>query len=158
MRRQKRFSQAGETISSVFKQMGLERKTLERQAAMFWAEIVGDQIARATKVDKVWEGTLYVSCKNSVWANELLLHRQQILKSIAERIGAGIIKEIQFSGRGFRKTEEKEEQAEPEKEPTDAPLAPGEVQEVDKIVSSVEDSDLAQVIRKALLTTRRRTP
>lgn len=157
MRRQNRLRPAGETLAEVLKNMGLDRKTREHQAAVFWGEIVGEQISKSTRVEKVRDGVLYVDCKNSVWANELLLHKEEILKRIGDRVGGNVIRDVRFSGRGWSKALEKEEEAQAEKEVPDTPLAPSEVKEVEKIVSSVEDSELAEVIRRALSAAKRHT-
>ena len=155
MRRYNKFNSAKDIVKELLGRLGLDGKIKENQSAIFWPEIVGEQIAKATKIESVRDGTLNVCCKSSVWANELLLHKQDILKRIADKVGPDVIQDIRFSGKGFKKAVEKEEQAQPAKQIEDAPLTQSEVEDVEKIVSTVEDSDLAEVIRKALHTARR---
>jgi len=154
MRRRIEMSQVGETLDEVIKRLGLDAKISEQRAALIWEEIAGEQIARATEVSKVREGIMYVNCRNSTWANELLLHREELLKRIALRIGSGVIRDIRFLGRGFgpRKAAV-EDRNEPE---ADGQIGPEERKEVERIASSAKDAELARMIRNALQTAKRR--
>lgn len=73
------------------------RSGLERQQALeAWPDVVGTEIARHTRAVSVHDGVLRIQVESSVWAQELVLLRPQILKSFAERLGPDEIREIRF--------------------------------------------------------------
>ena len=158
MRSKDGFAPAGDVINSSLKKMGLDKKTREYRAIILWPEIVGKQIANATKVERARDGVLRVTCKTSAWANELTMLRAEILKKIDERVGNGVITELHFSGRGFKQdANEKEEQNEAENIFEVGTPALEEIEEAEKIASTVEDDKLAEQIKKTLLIARRRS-
>lgn len=68
----------------------------EYEAFKEWNAVVGEVLARNSVPVKVENGVLYVSVKNSVWRQELSMHKPQILKKYKERFGADIIKDIRL--------------------------------------------------------------
>ena len=93
--------------------MGFRQKVLEQQAIMRWKETVGPQIAASSVAEKVRDGALFVCCKSSMWANELSLHKQDIIKRLNKSLGKQIIIDIRFSARGFKQALEARTQKEP---------------------------------------------
>lgn len=63
-----------------------------------WPEIVGDVIADHAEVVEFKEGTLVVQCASSTWATQLRLAQSQILKTIAEEVGDGIVEKLEIKG------------------------------------------------------------
>ncbi|HKK71238.1 MAG TPA: DUF721 domain-containing protein [Candidatus Krumholzibacteria bacterium] len=73
------------------------RPGLERQQALeSWKDVVGPEIARHSRAEAIHDGVLRVRVESSVWAQELVLLRSQILKGFAERLGPGEVREIRF--------------------------------------------------------------
>ncbi len=66
----------------------------ESMAIPFWADAVGDQAAKASRVEQVHDGIIFVLTKSSVWSHELNLHQEEILHRINRRLGGDIIKKI----------------------------------------------------------------
>ncbi|MGM0366147.1 MAG: DUF721 domain-containing protein [Actinomycetota bacterium] len=61
-----------------------------------WEEIVGEQISEKSKPRRFREGTLYVSCANSTWANELDLMSGRLVKRINSYLGCDLVKGVRF--------------------------------------------------------------
>ena len=61
-----------------------------------WPEIVGEVIADHAEVVEFKEGTLVVQCASSTWATQLRLAQSQILKTIADEVGDGIVEKLQI--------------------------------------------------------------
>jgi len=76
--------------------MGIEKKVKEFEAIAKWPGIVGDQISEVTKPERVVDGILFVKVKNSVWRNELIYMKHQILSKIAESIQDRVIRDIRY--------------------------------------------------------------
>jgi predicted nucleic acid-binding Zn ribbon protein len=61
-----------------------------------WSDIVGIEIGKKTKPEKLYKGLLYISVANSTWANELSLMTEQLIKKINTYIGEPLVKGIRF--------------------------------------------------------------
>ncbi|MBW6457854.1 MAG: DUF721 domain-containing protein [FCB group bacterium] len=68
----------------------------EYRAFRSWNEIVGEGIANVSVPQKVINGILYVSVKNSSWRQELIMQKPMILEKFASRFGQGIIRDIRL--------------------------------------------------------------
>ena len=56
-------------------------------AKVHWAEVVGPQVAGVTQVEAVRSGVLFVRVKNSVWANELTLLKDDMVRRLNQKLG-----------------------------------------------------------------------
>jgi len=61
-----------------------------------WDEIVGENIAGISEVEKINQGTIFVIVKDSVWAHHLSFLKPQIIKKLNAYIDHTAIKEIYF--------------------------------------------------------------
>ena len=86
----------GHSITKLLRNMGIEEKVKEYQAINEWSQIVGENVSKVTKAQRVVNGILFVKVKNSSWRNELIYMRQEILIKLDKTVGRGIIKEVRF--------------------------------------------------------------
>jgi hypothetical protein len=136
--------------------LGIRQRVLEQQAIGNWPEVVGPHIAASTRADRVREGILFVSCKSSAWANELSLHKDQIVGGLNKSVGAEVVKDIRFSARGFRRAAESKEGGAPEPKKLETiELTRGEIDSAQQISGASRSPELAELIEKALLTAKR---
>jgi len=63
-----------------------------------WKKTVPEEISKNTEPIKVKGGTLFVSAKNAVWANELSLLKKGLIEKINTAMGKKAIKDIKFQG------------------------------------------------------------
>ncbi len=61
-----------------------------------WEEIVGSEINKKSRPDKLTGGILFVSVINFTWANELSYMSEQLKEKINSYIGRKIVKSIRF--------------------------------------------------------------
>jgi predicted nucleic acid-binding Zn ribbon protein len=76
--------------------LDLEQRVLEETCVLAWDEVVGEAIAEASQAESVREGRLYVTVKSSVWANELVFYKEEIIRRLNEKVGRQVIKDIAF--------------------------------------------------------------
>lgn len=149
----------GSVLKRSLNSSGLRHNIAERQAVDKWGEVVGPQIAGVTTVETVRDGVLFVPCKNSMWASELSLHTQEILKKLEAIVGRRVITDIRFSARGFRKALEQQAGGAETDETVDMDrikLSKSEEAAAAAAASSTDADELAQRIRKAVLAGKRR--
>lgn len=65
-----------------------------------WAGIVGDDVARHTKVVmyKEKERQLHIECDSTAWATNLRLMQTVILQTIARKVGGDVVAELRIYG------------------------------------------------------------
>lgn len=63
-----------------------------------WPEIVGEVIADHAEVVEFKDGTLVVQCASSTWATRLRLAQSQIIRTIAEEVGDGVVEKLHIKG------------------------------------------------------------
>jgi predicted nucleic acid-binding Zn ribbon protein len=61
-----------------------------------WEKVVGETIARVTKIEKIYNGDLYVKVRNPSWRMELNFRKKEITERINEETEKKTIKNIIF--------------------------------------------------------------
>ncbi|MEA3500507.1 MAG: DUF721 domain-containing protein [Candidatus Marinimicrobia bacterium] len=68
----------------------------EYKAFKIWEEIVGRRVSNVTTPIKIISGKMIVKVKNSVWRNELVMLKEEIIKKYENKLEKKIIKDIKF--------------------------------------------------------------
>ncbi len=84
------------SLSSLLKGMGVDNKMKEFEALASWSSVVGETVGQVTKPEKVLNGVLFVKVKNSVWRNELIYMKAEILSNISKAVGDNVINDIKY--------------------------------------------------------------
>jgi len=63
-----------------------------------WADIVGPQVAAHTRPDSFDEGELVVIADSDAWAAQVKLLTPQLLRRLAEELGAGTVRRVRVRG------------------------------------------------------------
>jgi len=78
------------------KDLGISRPLGQYSVLTSWEEIVGEQIARVTRAERIEDGVLLVRVATAPWRAELSLRRGEILEKVNAVAGKGIVREIRF--------------------------------------------------------------
>ena len=100
-RKGRQLSLVGSALDGAFARLGLSGRLAQHRAVAVWPELVGSQVAAATRALGVRDGVLFVATKSSTWAHELILRKRPILQSLNKALGGSIISDIRFMGRGL---------------------------------------------------------
>lgn len=92
------WQKAGDVLSGILRNLGLDRHLKQRELVLRWEEIVGPRIAEKSRVLKVSGGVLYVSVTSSAWGQELQFQKKNIMRKITEELGTDLIKDIRIRG------------------------------------------------------------
>ncbi len=104
----------------------------ESMAIPFWADAVGEQAAKATRVERVQDGIIFVRTKSSVWSHELNMLHEEIMKRLNRRLGGDVIKKIILRPDGEFMAQGAMISREPSMEELEAQvLTPGEQKQID---------------------------
>ncbi len=95
-KRRTSFKSISESLPAVLKEMGLAEKLTAYQAVVQWPKIVGPAIARHATAVGVEEKTLLIAVDSPAWMTQLFYLKNEILKEVAEYIGAGVVTEIRL--------------------------------------------------------------
>lgn len=88
---------ATDILASVLSKYGLDRKVKEYQFVADWEQIVGSEIARRSRPEKLYKGTLFVKVMGSAWAQELSFHKATIIRRVAKYLNRPeLVKDIRF--------------------------------------------------------------
>ena len=83
-------------IQKLLKQNKLDERISQSKVIEIWEQIVGAQIAKAAKAEKINRGVLTVRVEKSVWRNELNYLKKQIISKLNEALEKEVVKEIIF--------------------------------------------------------------
>ena len=86
----------GAALQDLVNQLGLGKTLGEYEVVTSWEAIVGEQIAKVTRVQRVENGVVFVSVTTAPWRAELSMKRMDIMQKINAALGRDIIKEIRF--------------------------------------------------------------
>lgn len=154
---------ANGAVQSWLQSQELAQALRPHMAKARWAEVVGPQVAGVTQVEKVQNGTeLVVRVKNSVWANELVLLKGDMIRRLNAALGGSVLTDIHFKASGLSKKKKADTPAESPLPPTpsDDELAQTVPslearRRVESAVSGIKDETLRSRVRRAMLRAAR---
>ena len=86
----------GTAINLFLKKNNLEKGVKQNSALIIWGSVVGLEISKNTKPDKVELGILTIKATNATWRQELFFKNKEIIKKLNTRLGENTIKEIRY--------------------------------------------------------------
>ena len=150
---------ASGAVEGFFQSQELLKALRPHLAKAHWAGVVGPQVSGVTQVEAVRDGVLYVRVKNSVWANELTLLKDDMVRRLNLKLGGRVLTDIHFKASGLTKL----------KKPTDKPVVPAPteaelkktiltkdaVTRVEAALTEIKDDALCGHIRRVMLRAAR---
>lgn len=85
-----------ETLEMVVSRLGLEGRLKEEMIFILWPSIVGEGIARNSRPLHFRDRVLTLRVRNSIWANQLSLLKNDIIEKIRARIGNINLEDLRF--------------------------------------------------------------
>ena len=85
-----------EALNSFFEQQEIKEKIEDSSIPSVWDEIVGENISKVTKIDKIKNNILYIKTKNSAWRSELSFQKEDLKSKLFVKLPKMKIKEIRF--------------------------------------------------------------
>ena len=87
----------GEILREFFAQNPeIGRRLDEVRIVHTWREMLGPGVAQATREAYVRGATLHVVLDSAVLRNELMMWRDRLVRTLNERVGTDVIREIRF--------------------------------------------------------------
>lgn len=159
MRKTRGMAPGFSAVDSFFRDQELAQALRPHLAKAHWVGVVGPQVAGVTQVEAVRDGVLYVRVKNSVWANELTLLKDDMLRRLNLKLGGKVLTDIHFKASGLAKTKKKPETvglaAPTEAELAKTPLTKAAAAKVDAALAKIQDEALRGRIRQIMLRAAR---
>ena len=148
-------SPASNAVSGFLQSQEIAQMLRPHLAKVHWEGIVGPQVAGVTQVESVRDGVLFVRVKNSVWANELTLLKEDMLRRLNSKLGGRVLTDIHFKASGLAR-DKKKPPAAPPPTPTAQELAritlPREVSaRIETALAAITEDALRGRIRAVML-------
>ena len=87
----------GEILREFFTQNPeIGRRLDEVRVVHAWREVLGPGVSQATREAYVRGATLHVVLDSAVLRNELMMWRDRLVRTLNERVGTDVIREIRF--------------------------------------------------------------
>ena len=87
----------GEILREFFaKNPEIGRRLDEVRVVHAWREVLGPGVAQATREAYVRGATLHVMLDSAVLRSELMMWRDRLVRTLNERVGTDVIREIRF--------------------------------------------------------------
>ena len=83
-------------LQQLIDKSGRQRLHDERRVLSLWAEVVEPVIAQCTQCKDIKTGVLTVKVTNAALRFELLARKSEIIRSLNERLGVEVVKDIIF--------------------------------------------------------------
>lgn len=141
-------AQAGELLEKLLHSYGLDKRVRQYRALVIWDEVVGPQIAARARPNKIRGSVLEICVDQPAWMQQLQLMKPQILQKLNAQLGEGEIKEI-FLKKG-KVQPSAAAKAPPPPAWKSASLDLAEREQIDAILSGVEDQDLRKSLQRML--------
>jgi hypothetical protein len=83
-----------DVLTAFVKIHGLEARLLEFRVQREWSAIVGEHIGSHTCAGALRNGKLFLLAENSVWLQQLIFLKTELLAKITEAVGPNVVHEI----------------------------------------------------------------
>ena len=84
----------GPVLGDLLEGLGLEHRMREFRAVEIWEATVGEPVAQRTRPVGIRDGVLFVEVSSSVWMQELVLLRDEIVERLNANLGETIVRRI----------------------------------------------------------------
>jgi predicted nucleic acid-binding Zn ribbon protein len=160
MKKTRGLAPAGGAVQDFLQSQELAALLRPHLAKVHWADVVGPQVAGVTQVEAVRGGVLFVRVRNSVWATELTLLKDDMLRRLNSRLGGRVLTDIHFKASGLARPKNAPAKKTGPDKPSDADLArivlSGEVRaRVEAALLGITDEALRGRIRQVMLRAAR---
>ncbi|MFK7969355.1 MAG: DUF721 domain-containing protein [Bacteroidia bacterium] len=91
------YTSLGDAIQAFLRKHGLEDEVRIQRILTNWEAFVGEPIAKATEQVRFENGTLFIRMSSPAWRNEMVLARLRLQRSLNERMGKPLIRDIVIS-------------------------------------------------------------
>ena len=88
--------QLKDALNNFFEKRDIKEKVEDNNIFVIWKDIVGENIAKVTKVDKFKNNILFIKTKNSAWRSELSFQKEAFKEKIFLKLPKMKIKDIRF--------------------------------------------------------------
>ena len=96
MKQSARSSRIGELLPGILGELGLAESLRASDVLGAWQGVVGERLAGYARAKAFQGGTLTVEAVDPVWLQEIRFHQVRILKSLDERCGPGVVRELRL--------------------------------------------------------------
>lgn len=96
MARKGRLTSIAPDLHEIVRRTAPKAKGVPAEIYPAWDAVAGAAVARVTRPDAFTQGVLTVVAKNSVWIQELVMLRGQLLAGLEERLGEPLVRDIRF--------------------------------------------------------------
>ncbi len=86
----------GDLLPKVLKANNMDKRLNETRLLAAWEEVLGTGIANYTESKYIKNKVLCVKLKSAILRNELLLSREQIIRSLNEKAGGEVIVDLRI--------------------------------------------------------------
>lgn len=151
-----RLTAANDAIFSGLASNDLTNALRPHMAKAIWARTVGPQVAAVTQPVSIRNGNiLVVRVKNSVWANEITLLKDDILRRLNKALGGPVLADLYVDAGGLRPVEAKPEEAvipAPKEKDVDAvAVSDTKVLEIEVKIKGIKDPQRRRKLREDLM-------
>lgn len=146
--RGKNWSALSDVLEEAVRRWNLAEPALEARAVQCWPEVVGAQMARASRAERIIAGTLHVTAVSDAWHTEISFLRPLLLRKYRERLGEPFVKAIRV--RVGRIEAASGSAPPPPDEEVRRIRLPEEERARIEAASRADDPELSQAIRRAL--------
>lgn len=155
--RAKGFVRLDGALAQAMEQLQLDPVLREARAIALWPEIVGPQVAGATRVESVRDGVVCVVARSPAWAFELTFHKPRLLRELNSRLGRGTVRDLRFRVGSPQEPQQALREPVPDAAALDRmPLPEDAAAAIEAAVADLPDPDLRARLAAALATDRRR--
>ena len=147
-------SRVSSVLDGVFKNLGVEKKIKQLEALSQWREVVGEKINLHTRALAMRKRSLVVLVDSSCWLAQLSYIKHNIISEFNRRYGEGVVENIYFRLGEVNKTKIGKTQALIKEGKTTPRLPKKEVEKIEGILETVNDTSLSHVLRRFLIKDR----
>ncbi len=129
----------GSFLDTTIKKIGITKKIKEEMALYQWEGVVGPQIQKNTRAQRIKGGILFIHVENSHWSQHLSFYKQSLINKLNHKLGSAVVKDIHFKVGPLNLTESVQEKTGEKEDIPDITHTLLEAEEINKIEKTIKD-------------------
>lgn len=149
-------SPLGGDLSFAIQQLGISQGLAQYRLVAIWEEVVGQHLALQSEPISLKDNLLMIKTSSAMWSQELMFRQREILRRVAELLGGDHVKKMRCRVGKVGKRSWLSQRFRDELDWQSVVLTPAAVARVERIVEGLDDENLQESARRALLQWEKR--
>lgn len=144
-----------DSLKKSIKKLGVEKELRERRIVQLWDKLRRGELIKNTKASSFKNGILFVTVSSSVWSQQLIFLKADLIKEINRELGGNYLKDVRFQCGIIENNYQGEDIDFGKKDWQEINLEQEEIEEIGRISQEIKDERIRKKLESFLAQSKK---